>query len=919
MGRVVCYGVVAVLLVSMLSVPLGVLAQEEEQPAEPAVEETLPRAEAPVGQDPASDETASPDEETTIAIQGEEAVSVADEPVASSLVVPEPIVIDADAVERAGEACMVAGYSTDVLEIAPVVTAYYEQPDGFIIDLLVDVSTASAALGWTIYGVGEIAAVIVASASAGRAVPANVYDYRDFGGAIVSDVALVAPNEAPAMAFVCYDMEAPIMDDPVDEPAEAPADEPASTDVAESPDDPTATSTSEPESQPDGPTSSRRDGPSSTDPLDGVSIAAIGIGGQVRNDVMLNLRTDATTGASVIGVLAIGTVSTVVDGPRTATGFTWWRISTPIGTGWAAGQYLIEVAPPAPSPTAGAGGIAIGDTVRMDFNLNLRTSPSTTASVLAVMLVGTQGTVVGGPQASGIFTWWQIQTSYGTGWAAGDYMTKIASGGGSTSTPSPSSTPTRTPTPAGTASPTRTPTVPSGSGIAVGDTLRVDFNLNLRSAASTTSTVLAVMHVGTQVTVVGGPQTGGGFTWWRVTSSYGTGWAAGDYMTKVASAVTATPSNTPTMTNTPVPSHTPTSTATNTATVTGTPPTQTPTNTPTNTPPPTNTPTATNTPTQTNTATVTPTQTATPSTCGAFTVGHVVRTTTGLNLRQTPSTGGTIIALMPTGTQGTIVGGPATANGFTWCEIQTAYGTGWAASTYLAWVSGPLPTPSGTQTPRPDAPSDPGTGQASVIYSGPTNVREIALTYDAGADRGRAAYILDTLARYGVKATFGMTGVWAQSNPDLVIRMVNEGHQLINHSWNHPSFTGASASGGNVALTRASRVGQLNQTEDYILNLTGYQMKPYWRPPYGDINSSVLTDVYTAGFYLTIMWSCDTFAWNGASEAQILNRCMYPARSGAIILMHVGADGLDWAATDNMIEYFLANGYRLVTIEEMLT
>jgi peptidoglycan-N-acetylglucosamine deacetylase len=291
----------------------------------------------------------------------------------------------------------------------------------------------------------------------------------------------------------------------------------------------------------------------------------------------------------------------------------------------------------------------------------------------------------------------------------------------------------------------------------------------------------------------------------------------------------------------------------------------------------------------------------------------------GLNLRSTPSTTGSIIDVMPTGARGVVIGGPVTANGYTWCQLQTSgYGTGWAAATYLAWVSGPNPTPSGTQGPRPDPPPDPGTGQAAVISSGPTNVRQIALTYDAGADRGYAGYILDLLADYGVKATFGMTGTWAQSNPDLVIRMVNEGHQVINHTWNHPSFTGSSVS-SPLALTRAARVGQLNQTEDYIRDLTGYDMAPYWRPPYGDINSSVLTDVYTAGFYVTVMWTCDTLAWAGVSEATILNRCMYPARSGWIILLHVGADGLDWAASDNMIEYFLANGYDLVTIEEMLS
>ena len=67
--------------------------------------------------------------------------------------------------------------------------------------------------------------------------------------------------------------------------------------------------------------------------------------------------------------------------------------------------------------------------------------------------------------------------------------------------------------------------------------------------------------------------------------------------------------------------------------------------------------------------------------------------------------------------------------------------------------------------------------------------RSIALTFDAGSDRGFAAQILDTLKANGIHATFGMTGQWAQKNADLVKRMVIEGHVLINHSWDHPDFT----------------------------------------------------------------------------------------------------------------------------------
>lgn len=203
-----------------------------------------------------------------------------------------------------------------------------------------------------------------------------------------------------------------------------------------------------------------------------------------------------------------------------------------------------------------------------------------------------------------------------------------------------------------------------------------------------------------------------------------------------------------------------------------------------------------------------------------------------------------------------------------------------------------------------------------MVYKGSTSSGMIALTYDAGADRGRAEYILDMLAQYGVHATFGMTGTWARDNPDLVSRMVAEGHQLINHTWSHPSFTGGSSS--TTVLTRTARLDQLDRVEAIVEQQTGYQMQPYWRPPYGDINASVLRDVYAGGYYVTVMWSCDSLAWNGATEQQILNRCMYPMGAGDIILLHVGADGLDWAATDNMIEYFLGRGLQLVTIEEMI-
>jgi peptidoglycan/xylan/chitin deacetylase (PgdA/CDA1 family) len=792
-------------VILLLAGPAGpVLAWQDTPPTEEPAP-TVESGEAPTlvpDADPGSSLPPATEPPPAIDTAEDDATSGQTTAAAVALVPPEEIVLDLTAIQTGVHPCLQAGIDANALTIQPVI-AGIAFDDALAIDVVLHTDEEPDALGWTLASAGDLLAVIVADVEAGPTVAAHLYDYREFGGAVAGDAGLRAPAGDPGALYICY-----VVDDPGQPPASA----------TETPPGASAPAATVPQSD------------SSDD--DEVTAAAIAVGGEVTNAVRLNLRTSPSLGGSVVGILLPGMVSTVIGGPQSADGHTWWQLDSPVGDGWSAGTYLSEVVASSPTPTRTPppGGIQIGDTVRVTTTLNLRSSASTTSTVLAVMPTGTTGTVLAGPQSGSGYTWWRISTSHGTGWAAATYLARVSGAPSPTATAiPPSATATRTPTP--TSTPANTAT------------------------ATATSTP----------TVTGTPPT-------------------------------ATPTFTPT----------PTFTATTTRTATAT-------RTPTSTGTPTHTATATGTVTQT------PTVTATPSTCASFTIGHTVRTTAALNLRSVPSTSGGIMGVMPAGTRGVVVGGPQTANGFTWCRIQTSgYGTGWAAADYLAWVSGPQPTPSGTQTPRPDPPPDPGTGQASVVSAGPSNVRQIALTYDAGSDRGYAGHILDQLAAYGAKATFGMTGLWAQANPDLVMRMVNEGHQLINHSWSHPSFTGSSVS-SPLALTRTARVNQLMQVEDYVRNLTGYEMAPYWRPPYGDINSSVLTDVYTAGFYVTVMWTCDTLAWAGVSEATILNRCMYPARSGWIILMHVGADGLDWAATDNMLQYFTANGYALVTIEEMLT
>lgn len=218
---------------------------------------------------------------------------------------------------------------------------------------------------------------------------------------------------------------------------------------------------------------------------------------------------------------------------------------------------------------------------------------------------------------------------------------------------------------------------------------------------------------------------------------------------------------------------------------------------------------------------------------------------------------------------------------------------------------------------RPPAPPPPADGSLLTMSRGPSGRLEVALTFDAGADTGYAADILDLLRDYGIKATFGMTGVWAEQHPDLILRMVNEGHQLMNHTYDHASFTGAST--GAEPQTYDSMLSQLNRTEQIVWDIAGYEMKPYVRPPYGDIGPMTSGFLVDAGYYINVMWTCDSYGWKGWDGAEIVAHCTTDIGPGEIILLHVGASAPgDFESLPGMIDVFGQAGYSFVTIEQML-
>jgi peptidoglycan/xylan/chitin deacetylase (PgdA/CDA1 family) len=233
------------------------------------------------------------------------------------------------------------------------------------------------------------------------------------------------------------------------------------------------------------------------------------------------------------------------------------------------------------------------------------------------------------------------------------------------------------------------------------------------------------------------------------------------------------------------------------------------------------------------------------------------------------------------------------------------------AALLLAAVGGANAARSG-QPQLPDAP-----GPRSLTLSrGAAQPRVVHMSFDAGADRGYAESILDTLLAEGVPASFGMTGQWAEANPDLIQRMVAEGHQLINHTWDHRSFTGLSDRRGGQSTAQIH--SELQRTEDLLVGLTGKTTKPFVRPPYGDYNDAALAATYSAGYPYSMMWTVDSAGWRRITAAEIVARCVRLAEPGAIILMHVGIESRDGPALPAVVAGLRERGYGFVGLTDLL-
>jgi peptidoglycan/xylan/chitin deacetylase (PgdA/CDA1 family) len=167
-----------------------------------------------------------------------------------------------------------------------------------------------------------------------------------------------------------------------------------------------------------------------------------------------------------------------------------------------------------------------------------------------------------------------------------------------------------------------------------------------------------------------------------------------------------------------------------------------------------------------------------------------------------------------------------------------------------------------------------------------------------------------------VRASFGVTGLWAQANPEAVRRIARNGHTFINHTWTHRSLTGAST--GAPALTFEERSQEIKDTEALIHELTGQTTLPYFRCPYGDSDASVQADLASLGYEYSVFWTIDSRGWAGATAEEIIERIRTEAEPGAIVVMHVGSQSQDGPALQGVIDALRADGYEFATVPEIV-
>ena len=210
-------------------------------------------------------------------------------------------------------------------------------------------------------------------------------------------------------------------------------------------------------------------------------------------------------------------------------------------------------------------------------------------------------------------------------------------------------------------------------------------------------------------------------------------------------------------------------------------------------------------------------------------------------------------------------------------------------------------------TPQPSPPTGPLPPTNNYSYrKAPTNQMVVALTFDDGPSAATTPRLLEILKKKDVRATFFVVGKNVATYPDIVRQAVANGHEIGNHSWNHPKLP---------LLTDAGVTAELQRTDDALTAL-GVKVR-YLRPPYGSITDAQRQWIHKKFGYHFILWDVDPGDWQRPVVGEVVSRVVNNARPGSIILLHdIHPDTV--TAVPEIIDQLRARGFNFLTVSELL-
>ena len=242
---------------------------------------------------------------------------------------------------------------------------------------------------------------------------------------------------------------------------------------------------------------------------------------------------------------------------------------------------------------------------------------------------------------------------------------------------------------------------------------------------------------------------------------------------------------------------------------------------------------------------------------------------------------------------------------------------------------------------RPVSPKN--SKEAPDITRAGAETMRISITFDGGCDADDAEVILKTLSDRGIKTTIFLTGSFMEKHPELTRRMVEDGHEIGNHTMDHPHLTGYADTFRHETLpyvTEEFLIKEIKEAERIFTGITGKKMAPFWRAPYGEINREIREWAYREG-YIHIGWtadykrkeSLDTLDWVEDSSSryyltsrEIKEKILNFGKDsnglrGGIILMHLDTKRTTDRPSEKLgeiIDALMEKGYSFVKVSELI-